>query len=279
MNAAHTKKISAFTLIELLVVIAIIAILAAILFPVFASAREKARQSGCLSNLHNIYQAAQLYYLDNRTYPAVLWQWSNVNYQNYNPNCGDNGSLHGYKPLFTTKQLNADSTFHCPDNPTTSKTQITQVVYPPTTPLGQKFGSSYGAQFTDTAALLRAVGKKVETGVSGTLTGPESFYTYDSYDIGPELDANGNEVTAGGQPVYELHYSLDWTGTTGPNDNQNQLKYGSAAPPEETVLTWCTYHQAVNHASLVTLVLLSGTVRTLDAKTFASKGPLYAFAP
>ncbi|MDR3708951.1 MAG: DUF1559 domain-containing protein [Capsulimonadaceae bacterium] len=44
------RRISAFTLIELLVVIAIIAILAAILFPVFATAREKARQASCASN-------------------------------------------------------------------------------------------------------------------------------------------------------------------------------------------------------------------------------------
>ena len=53
-----------FTLIELLVVIAIIAILAAILFPVFARAREKARQASCLSNVKQLALAMLMYTQD-----------------------------------------------------------------------------------------------------------------------------------------------------------------------------------------------------------------------
>jgi prepilin-type N-terminal cleavage/methylation domain-containing protein/prepilin-type processing-associated H-X9-DG protein len=73
----------AFTLIELLVVIAIIAILAAILFPVFAQARAKARQAGCLSNQKQIGTAMMLYTQD---YDEVL-----PGNTDGEPSCGSGG--------------------------------------------------------------------------------------------------------------------------------------------------------------------------------------------
>lgn len=73
-NRSSSRTHNAFTLIELLVVIAIIAILAAILFPVFAQAREKARQTACLSNEKQIGLAALTYAQDyDDTYPQLYY--------------------------------------------------------------------------------------------------------------------------------------------------------------------------------------------------------------
>lgn len=66
-------KRKAFTLIELLVVIAILAILASILFPVFARARENARRASCLSNMKQLGLAMMMYVQDyDECYPNAV---------------------------------------------------------------------------------------------------------------------------------------------------------------------------------------------------------------
>ncbi len=77
-----------FTLIELLVVIAIIAILAAILFPVFSQAREKARQASCISNERNMAMAAMQYIndYDEQLMPSECWDCGGQTGDRHDPN-------------------------------------------------------------------------------------------------------------------------------------------------------------------------------------------------
>ncbi len=98
----------AFTLIELLVVIAIIAILAAILFPVFANAREKAREVTCVSNLRQIGTAVRMYVQDyDETFP--IFHAYNSAVPPWTP--GHKGVEMELEPYTKSKQL-----FRCPDD-------------------------------------------------------------------------------------------------------------------------------------------------------------------
>ena len=98
MKTMSIGKKNGFTLIELLVVIAIIAILAAILFPVFAQARESARQTRCASNNRQIGLAMQMYIADNDEvwFPAQIINPIGDSFSKYQPWLGyDNLNVPG----------------------------------------------------------------------------------------------------------------------------------------------------------------------------------------
>jgi prepilin-type N-terminal cleavage/methylation domain-containing protein/prepilin-type processing-associated H-X9-DG protein len=98
-----------FTLIELLVVIAIIAILAAILFPVFAQARDKARQTQCLSNAKQLGTAIMMYAQD---YDEVL-PYHTYNYTNF-PEPSVNKNNVTKWPVVVQPYLKNTQVLHCP---------------------------------------------------------------------------------------------------------------------------------------------------------------------
>ncbi len=107
-----------FTLIELLVVIAIIAILAAILFPVFARAREKARQSTCTSNQRQIAASMQMYAQDHEeTLPSSSTVWNDLKVDAGVLVCPTKGKAtavaYGYSGIVASKSI---GTFADPSN-------------------------------------------------------------------------------------------------------------------------------------------------------------------
>lgn len=119
-NDTQKNAMAAFTLIELLVVIAIIAILAAVLFPVFARARENARRSSCQSNMKQIGLGLLQYAQDyDERFPAATFDTEANNWR-----------------VVTFPYLKSKQVFKCPSQPTATATDGFPVSYAVNYPTG-----------------------------------------------------------------------------------------------------------------------------------------------
>ncbi len=293
-----------FTLIELLVVIAIIAILAAILFPVFGRVREQVRQSQCMTQMHQIDVAVKQFYEDNGKYPASLYGFAEIRHSaNQLPSfvtaTGSNlqsTSQMYYKPLFNKqKLLNDNAIFLCPD--TRDKTQagpggtattqlVTNAVYP-------SMSGIQSGNYTWTLFMWRNLGRdRLINGIAefNNYNGKSVyFYKADNYDVQPKPNATLDGPDTSG--AYEVHYALDWTGTSSDPTGAaikaenakgiytNQLKYGRLCDDSHTVVTWCSDHLLNAGSDKVILLTLGGATKAVDKKTFynagSKQGPLF----
>ncbi len=197
-----SQKRSGFTLIELLVVIAIIAILAAILFPVFARARENARRASCLSNVKQMGLAFAQYTQDyDETYPINAW--------NCGPGSTDCAPLgyntgrtvlwyHALNPYMKSYQI-----YNCPSDSVANQRVSASglVVY--------ASAASYGWNAYTTSSNVadlktpfdKAALASIED-VSGTLLLAESTY----YRTGGYPPTTGNSTIDNARQVVERHF-------------------------------------------------------------------------
>jgi prepilin-type N-terminal cleavage/methylation domain-containing protein len=267
------KDYRGFTLIELLTVIAIIALLVALLFPVYGRMRESARQRTCMSNMHDIYVAMSLYKQDQGEYPAMLLgpaeradglPWVLGDSQ---PPVLASQIKRGF--LYPT-YVRSIETFRCPNNPVTNQQVTTTASFSSTSPWNAFLVGATGHDYPLFDPALGGFGFKSLP--SSYASVPISFYAYDSYDTTAAIGADGKRTPGPlGGPGYLIAYTRDWTRGGGAADAPNQLKY-SNPPPDKTILTWCNYHVAVAGADICPMILASGTARSTNYKLLLDKG-------
>jgi prepilin-type N-terminal cleavage/methylation domain-containing protein len=269
------KQNHGFSLIELLTVIAIIALLAAIIFPVMNVAKNNAHRAQCMSNLYHIGVAEKQFFLDEHRYADFVCgpvEWSTDGLTTpglcyVSPSNGgsapnqmlpDNidGKVNGRNVSLYPEYIKTVADLTCPytvlNGATHQVIQNTAVAWPD--PL-------IGAVPTLTSRLTVPDGKGGQTAAS--------LYPYSAYDI----------QVPPGMSAAETHYSIQWVDATSNTDPDYPRQMHWRNPPENTVVTWCSYHRDVNgngvpnSGSKDLVLFLDGHVKLVDSRQLEMTTP------
>ena len=285
-------KKRAFTLIELLTVIAIIALLSAIIFPVFSRVKLNAYKSGDMSAMNSIRSACQLYRDDQGGYPPQLLGYiSPYDYQNGVTVIPAN-AIHG--ALYPKRVDSLD----------TLKGSINRSAYdlmtpgiwpqPDVRPNGSApildlnadgvinnfddlpfARQAYGSSYSGTAEYFLidpAASPNINQSTSTSTTTVGRFYAVSGYDVGPVKFTNG-------QMYNEVHYTPFWTifGVNAGSALDDPRQLGYSDPPDTTVVTWNTFYRDYNNNMLTNggskdiVLFLGGSARPLDSKQMSER--------
>lgn len=221
-----------FSLVELLTVIAIIAVLAGIIFPVLGMVKGKANTTKCITQLHEIGLALQVFKQDNRKYPDILGAVVVRNGSDVVPfdQTGTNPStITGLYPEY----VKAARLYHCP-----ASRILDTKAYETYAPLG---------------------------------TGNVDVYSYNSYDFFKLPSGNvqphyTKSWAATPDDVQNLIPITPDNATKDQNDYARQLKFRT--PPDSTVVTWCSWHETISPSSVsgkTPTLFLDGHVDSIEA--------------
>lgn len=240
-----SRKRSGFTLIEMLVVIAIIAVLAAIIFPVFAGVQKQAKKSQCMANMSHIYTALKMFQIEEHRYPEfiagpvqrdpndltkVISVDKSSGTLDYSP------TWRGHAFSLYPEYLKNVNDLRCPLAPNNIKKD--EVIADPLFTIlnALPWNPPDDGKATKPVRII---------GWDDAQNNKYRFelYKFSSYDW--QVPPGCADTTNG-----ETHYSNVWYNGFMSDANapycERQLKWRN--PPAETVVTWCSYHRSMNGA-------------------------------
>jgi type II secretory pathway pseudopilin PulG len=306
-------RTAAFSMVELLVVIGIIALLAAIIFPVFATIRENGRQTSSMSNMHDISTKLEYYRLDTHHYPPVLFGFAVPSTSNVTgpfapmdkalDTCTTLNTCTTYLTGLYPEYVNNIATFQDPNNSTDdlSKTATLNKLFLCAGNNDQSDDNACPAATTSPAVSNAGVLVLANGTNKDGSDDPHTYYIADAYDISPRvIDGSNTDDPQSGGGDYIVRYDPSWTsidsaldcGTTPPgvkalaesfcgssgaltNDYLHQLRWRN--PPGESYVTSTTYHTRL--AGKILVLTQDGSTKKIDASKYAALEPTGSVSP